>query len=712
MMASNPTAVTGAGWNTWDYRGLNRFVFLRDDRFELTVRVLFVDELERALLEDFSWGDLREVGPHAPDGSYMRCELQAGFEAQFRIEAAAEGPLLLLDVVPTRASGKRVVVEIGEPGASRHRRRPGGLEIGSWQVAVHGEETDAPFFVALDHPYVVGRPGERLRVAIEPAGDRPAVGAEELSSRIAAARARYEETAARGSGCLAGMVEAMLRGMCWNTVYDLSGRGVCTPVSRHWSRNWRGVVLFGWDTFLGGLMAGIESPSLALANFRAVLAGATPEGFVPNWRLSSGAYTPDRSQPPVGALAVEQAAVFAGDAASYASLLEPLRRWHRWWPEARDGNGDGLLEWGSSPRRPWRYPQLKQVLYGEQICACYESGMDNSPLFDGVPYDRSSGTLRQADVGLNSLHVADGQALGRLADRLGIRDAEIDAIEDAAEQRRRAIDARLWCEEQRLWVNRTWEGACSDRIAPTSLYPLLCGGVAAERAACALAAAADPRRLGGPWPLPSIARADPAWGDNDYWRGRVWPPMNFLALEGMRRVGCEQAADDIATRGLEMFRRGWDEGNRIYENYSSATGEGGDVGNSDPLYTWGGLLVLAAIRRIVAPGWDGGIDFGHLGRHEAGIDNLHFRGRRLSIRSGPSGLTAVRDGEMLIETDAPVRIRGYDPDAPHTPLHIAGPAGAKIRWADYPPGTEVEVVVHREKRRVATDRNGVGELRI
>ncbi len=710
-MRHGPTVVRARGWNTWDFRGFNRFAFLEEDRFALEVRVLFLDPIERELIEEFSWDDLRDVGPHAPDGSYTSCELQAGFEARFRIESAAEDDVLYLEIAATRPSGKRPVAEFIEPGSRRRRREGNRIHLGPWTVAVEGDRSPERVFVAVDHPWVVGDPGGRLRIAVGPREKRPDPA--RVPEAIAAARDRYARSRLCGTGILAGLPEAMIRGMTWNTVFDRSGRGVCTPVSRRWSRDWRGVLLFGWDSFLGGLMAATESPSLALANYRAVLAGTTEEGFVPNWRLSTGAYTADRSQPPVGALAVAQTAQILEDPSPYLALLPALIRWHLWWPERRDGNGDGLLEWGSCPDRPWIYPQLRQVLYGEQICACYESGMDNSPVFDGVPYDRRSGTLQQADVGLNALHAADAESILELGARAG--DAEIDGMRRVAEgfrRRREQIDEALWSDEKRLWLNRGWDGVFSERIAPTSLYPLLCAIGASERREAAVETALTPDRLGGEWPLPSIARTDPAWRDNDYWRGRVWPPMNFLVLEGLRRCGFDDEADWLALRGLEMFRRGWEEDGRIYENYSSRTGEGGDVPNSDPLYTWGGLLCLGAVRRIVAPGFHGGLDLGCLGAEDAGVRNLVHRGDVLDVHAGPAGISVCERGDVLLETDLPMRIRGFDPAAPAGEVTVRGPRGARLRWRGLPAGSTIALRLNGRTVEKTVGRDGAVELRL
>ena len=44
----------------------------------------------------------------------------------------------------------------------------------------------------------------------------------------------------------------------------------------------------------------------------------------------------------------------------------------------------------------------------------------------------------------------------------------------------------------------------------------------------------NPKEFWGEWIIPSIARDDPAFKDQDYWRGRIWGPMNYLVYLGLR----------------------------------------------------------------------------------------------------------------------------------------------------------------------------------
>ena len=104
----------------------------------------------------------------------------------------------------------------------------------------------------------------------------------------------------------------------------------------------------------------------------------------------------------------------------------------------------------------------------------------------------------------------------------------------------------------------------------------------------------DPARFGGEFPVAGTPHEDPASFDNGYWRGRVWPPLNYVVYRGLRRYGFDDDAAWVAAAGDAMFRRSWDDGRRSYENFNQRTGEGGDSPDAEPFYTWGTLLPMLA----------------------------------------------------------------------------------------------------------------------
>ncbi|MEO6962805.1 MAG: hypothetical protein ABIY90_12590, partial [Puia sp.] len=99
----------------------------------------------------------------------------------------------------------------------------------------------------------------------------------------------------------------------------------------------------------------------------------------------------------------------------------------------------------------------------------------------------------------------------------------------------------------------------------------------------------------GDYVMPSIARNDPAFHDNDYWRGRIWGPMNFLVYLGIRNYRLPDARADLVKKSKELLMKSWKKDGSIFENYNSVTGQGDDVNSADAFYHWGALLSFLSI---------------------------------------------------------------------------------------------------------------------
>jgi glycogen debranching enzyme len=120
------------------------------------------------------------------------------------------------------------------------------------------------------------------------------------------------------------------------------------------------------------------------------------------------------------------------------------------------------------------------------------------------------------------------------------------------------------------------------------------GGVAApEQAKRMIAEHFDnPKEFAGEWIMPSIARNDPAYPDQNYWRGRIWAPMNFLVYMGIRNYDLPQARATLVEKSRALLLKEWRDKGHVHENYNGDNGFGCDVANSDRFYHWGGLLGL------------------------------------------------------------------------------------------------------------------------
>ena len=415
----------------------------------------------------------------------------------------------------------------------------------------------------------------------------------EVQALLRARKAAYREKNAK-YGTLQELYEAMECALSWDTIYDAKNDRVVSPVSRLWSIGSGGYVLFCWDNFFAGFMASLGNPQLAYSNLREILNEQTADGFVPNFAYATGQVSADRSQPPVGSTMLLETYRVLGETWIIEEMYDDLLRWNRWFAEHRM-NPSGALCWGS---------EEIPVLYGnrwesEGVHATYgaalESGLDNSPMYDDIPFNRETNRLELEDVGLTGLYILDCRSLIELAKIIG-READIPELTKQMEKACGGLET-LWDEENGFYYNRrTDTGEFSRRISPTNFYALFSPQVSTERQRrMADEHYYNPEEFYGEWMLPSIARNDPAYPDQEYWRGRVWAPLNFLVYLALRETELADVRKDLAEKSKKLFLKEWTEHRHVHENYNSMTGEGCDSGNSDKFYHWGALLCMIAL---------------------------------------------------------------------------------------------------------------------
>lgn len=402
-------------------------------------------------------------------------------------------------------------------------------------------------------------------------------------------------------GELAEVYKAIQTALAWDTIYEPEQGRVVSPVSRIWNVNWGGFVLFEWDNYFAAYLASVENKDLAYANAVEMTRAITETGLVPNFATTNGVSSRDRSEPPVGSLMCREIYRQYKDRWFLEEVFPALLCWNRWWDEKRCL--EGLLCWGSDPYDPVAGSDLETNQVNGLQGAAWESGLDNLPVYDGVPFDSESHLMLLHDVGLNGLYVADCEALAEIAVVLGLPEEENELRQRAGKYR--AALAALWDEQSGIYLNQLCQSkAFLHRIAPTSFYPMIAGvPTQAQVERMVREHFYNPEEFWGEWIIPTIARNDPAYPDQDYWRGRIWGPMNFLVYLGLRRYDLPQARKDLAEKSKRLLLKEWIEKGHVHENYDGDTGEGCNKPNSDAFYHWGGLLgAIALIEEGYLPG--------------------------------------------------------------------------------------------------------------
>lgn len=583
-------------WNTWDTRSLLNWVKLPSGiAINLGIKS-YAGSNHHLRSVQVGIHNVR-VAAHTYDGRYSDLELTHA-KTTVRIRTAVIHDDLVILVEPTANPPKPslLIAEAGllwnRPGTIDHHDAQLEITTPDETVTVHpvGQLKTDPYIHAMT-PYL----GLELSNPVALSTGRPR-SLDEIRS-IIETQAQAVELAVPGDEASRDILNAIQYCTAWDTIYEPNHQRVVTPVSRWWNdHRYGGYALFCWDTFFAGVLASIDHPDLACANVVEILREATEDGFVPNLGSGSGRTTRDRSQPPVGSICVWD--IYQQHARRWLleQCFEPLLTWNRWWLKAREQ--DGYLCWGSTPYEPVIGDNREISQQNTRFGAALESGLDNSPMYDDIPFDDQGNHLMQlADVGLMSLYIADCKALARIASELG-RQTEVEELTNNAKTMSEAMQT-LWSKEDGLFLNKRLDtGAFEYRLSPTHFYPLLAEVATPQQAQRMVNEhLLNEDEFWGEWVLPSIAKNDPAYPDQDYWRGRIWAPMNWLVYLGLcnyDELAAMRAA--LAEKSKTLFLKEWREHRHIHENYNNDTGEGCDVESSDYFYHWGCLLGLIALR--------------------------------------------------------------------------------------------------------------------
>jgi putative isomerase len=614
--------VTTWSWNTWEATAPSE---VRDPRTGLAVRVsAYSTKANDATPLPLSRETM--LGPRLEEGRYLEATF-AHHGSRVRVRAAAEGDEVCgaVEVAPEGEWGLRFwfTLEVGFPADDGEVRLqiPAGeaayvdppVAVATWsggaaafspairpvtQHLYEAREEVLREFVERGYYYRplvrdLGRWAVLRFNAITP--EVPwalGVGATEVEARVGLA-ALLPRTPGllderRAEAEVVPERPAAIRDVLnWNTVWNPVWDAPYTPATRGWvSHRFGGFIVWQVDTWFHVILAShVGDGALARANLQAALDCRTETRMLAALRSGLTDWV-DRSHPPFGAHAAWSAAEGLGDPSILERAYPVLRDAYRWWWTARDGNGDGVLEYGSSPVGEGHFVHTR-------LAAMDESFNDNSPVHDELSFVPATHTLDGADVGLNALLVHEAELLARIAEGLGRTD-EAEDLRSGAQAHAARIRDVLWDDERGLFANRRWDGVFVRSVSPMSFAPLFAGMASPEQADRLVTEwLRDPARFGGAFPVAGTPHEDPASLDNEYWRGRVWPPLNYIVYHGLRRYGFDEDAAWVAEAGDAMFRRSWED-RRSYENFNQHTGEGGDSPDAEPFYTWGTLLPMLA----------------------------------------------------------------------------------------------------------------------
>jgi len=641
---------------------------------------------------------VHQVGPHAPDGSYARISFDLGLplgleretplvrkenrEAWMTLEWSRQGENGLVGRVTTNYVGILELIPFFPwDWEGTWSRADLSAPLGA-PASLLGTTASGSHYMALltlpgpriGDPAAPQRfsttPGGRFEFAAAMAADpgeaRQGAGEALLGGstmKLARALEEYEATRVQVDGAWDGLAASITNNLHWMVLLKPETGDLYVPAGRRWifpapdgsPDHW---TVFGWDSYFNALELALESPELAAAAIRAGLATQYPTGCIPNWRGRFGG-TPDRSQPPVGAFALSKIFARFRDPDLVMEALPALERWNAFWQvekgghPRRDGNDDGLFEWGSDAENISATPPPWEVEASGWQRAAWESGQDDLPNWDEARWVDQAETFDLSCVDLNAYLAMDLESMAYLAREMGDEE-RAHRFRVAWERLRDRMNGHLWNEERGLYLDRKWDGRWSPRVAASNFLPLAAGVPDPGQARRMMETLTDPRWFWGDYVLPTISRNDPRFPEQQYWRGTIWPPMNYLVYQGIKRYGFDRIAGELAQRSVALFLKSWEEYQLCRENYDSRTGEGG----GQRYQSWGPLFALIGVEEFLDVTPWAGLTVGSLAPPgNTTLRRIRALGRMWTVAMGPEGLRMDSDGRTLLSADAPVVLR-------------------------------------------------------
>lgn len=381
-------------------------------------------------------------------------------------------------------------------------------------------------------------------------------------------------------------------------ILEANSRGGFTVPSPHqYPHQWN------WDAAVNAIGIAHYDPQRARREVLALLSGQWREGMVPHivyhgrassyfppyefWQTERSTRAPNSqtsgiTQPPLLASAVRWLHRRHPDADFLACVYPRLLAWHQWFHQQRDADGSGLVclihPWESgtddSPRwlevlarlepqdlPPYERADTRHVSPAHRPTqAEYDRYVHLVNLFRRAGYEprrllEESPFLVQ-DVQFNAILYRAHEDLRALAEDL---DRPTEEIEGWLEAMGASFGQRFWDEEAGLFHDYDLRAGRAIPVSTAAIFVPLLAGLASQEQAERLVGEHlhHPNRYGRGQGLrywvTTCSAEEPVWEATRYWRGPVWPVLNWLICLGLARAGYDREAAEVRGDTLELI---------------------------------------------------------------------------------------------------------------------------------------------------------------
>ena len=301
-----------------------------------------------------------------------------------------------------------------------------------------------------------------------------------------------------------------------------------------------------WDSAYHSVGMKYISKEMGEDTIRALFCKQDEDGYISH-SVSPLARLEGKTQPPLLAWAVYELYKKSNDVSFVSEMFEKLEGYIKWDMKNRDLNKNGLFEW--------------KIEEDSVHCRVGESGMDNSPRFDG----ESSADC----IDFSSFIANEARCLSYLAKAIGKED-KAKQWNDIFEKTKEKINELLWDDEDKFYYDRRLKDGTFIKVkSVASFLPLFAGVCDEEKAAHLVEHLSNPNEFGTPFMIPTVSADDKTYKTMDMFRGAVWLNFNYLIAQGLDEYGYSELSTQIKESTIEMLKKWYLSDGVIYEFYDS-----------------------------------------------------------------------------------------------------------------------------------------------
>lgn len=296
-----------------------------------------------------------------------------------------------------------------------------------------------------------------------------------------------------------------------------------------------------WDSVFHAIGHRHISKTLAQELILSIFDNQADDGFIAHMVKPDS--ISEFTQPPIAAWGAYKLYEDDGDIEFLKGFFSKYKKYLSWCDKNRTRDGENLYIWKTED---------------SVICRCGESGMDNSPRFDGVV------NLQAIDF---SCFMANEQRfMEKIARAIGDRKSA-EYFAGRFEAIKAAVNEKLWDEEDGFYFDYDYDRKHIHKVwSVASFLPLFAGICSKAQAKRLVAHLLDPNKFLTKFPIPSIAVSDKTFG-SDMWRGPVWINYNYMLAEGLSEFGYGDLSRELKEKTILFMKEWYDKTGTIYEFY-------------------------------------------------------------------------------------------------------------------------------------------------